>query len=122
MPRALASIILLLVAGCAEYHVGVGSLYRADVRTVGVQMFDSLSYRRYLAERLTEAGVKEIEHRTPYKFVDADRADVVLTGVIVRDDKDLIIKSPFGDPRVGKITLGVQVTWAGRTTALPLTT
>src|SRR2546421_386051 len=69
MSRALQYVagLLLLAAGCAEYHLGVGSLYRPDIRTVGVEMFDSLSYRRYLGERLTEAVVKEIEHRTPYK-------------------------------------------------------
>lgn len=124
MPRipAFLAVLLPLLAGCAQYHLGPGSLYRSDIRTVGVQMFDSFSYRRYLGERLTEAVVKEIEHRTPYKVIDADRADVVLTGILVRETKDLIIRSPFSDPRVGKITLGVQVTWAGRTTTLPLTT
>src|SRR6186997_3099805 len=113
MPRLLAAfpVLLLLVGGCAEYHVGVGSLYRSDIRTVGVQMFDSFSYRRYLGERLTEAVVKEIERRTPYKVVDADRADVLLTGVIIRDDKDVIVENHLDEPREGRITLGVRVTW-----------
>src|SRR5947208_5422086 len=106
MPRPLAPLagLLLLVGGCAEYHVGVGSLYRNDIRTVGVQMFDSLSYRRNLGERVTEAVVKEIERRTPYKVVDADRADAVLAGVIIRDEKDVLVKNHFDDPRVGRIT------------------
>src|SRR5947207_7521807 len=122
MQPRLASFAALvhLGAGCAEYHVGVGSLYRNDIRTVGVQMFDSFSYRRNLGERLTEAVVKEIEHRTPYKVVDADRADMLLTGVIIIDNKDVVIRSHLGDPRVGKITMGVHVTWAGRQTTLPM--
>ncbi len=112
--------LVLAVAGCAEYHVGVGSLYRSDIRTVGVQMFDSYSYRRYLGERLTEAVVKEIERRTPYKVVDADRADVLLTGAIVREEKDVIVEDPFDQVREGKVQLGVHVTWAGRQMTLPL--
>jgi hypothetical protein len=112
--------LLLAVAGCAQYQFGVGSLYPASVRTVGVQMFDSLSYRRHLGERLTEAVVKEIERRTPYKVVDADRADALLTGIIIRDEKDVIVENLFDEPREGRITLGVRVTWAGRQMTLPM--
>ncbi len=112
--------LLVIVAGCAPYQVGVGSLYRSDIRTVGVQMFDSFSYRRYLGERLTEAVVKEIERRTPYKVVDASRADVLLTGVILRDEKDLIVENSFDEPRQGRILLGVRVNWAGRQMTVPL--
>src|SRR2546423_10535388 len=90
------------------------------IAALAVEMFGLFCHRRYLGERLTEAVVKEIEHRTPYKVVDADRADMVLTGVIVRDDKDLLIKNHSGDPRVNRITMGVQVNWAGRATTLPL--
>ena len=46
-----------------------GSLYAPDVATVYVPMIDSDSYRRDLGERLTEAVVKEIELKTPYKVV-----------------------------------------------------
>jgi hypothetical protein len=105
---------MALLAGCAQYQVGVGSLYPAEVRTVGVQMFDSRSYRRNLGERLTEAVVKEIERRTPYKVVDAGRADALLTGVIVSDEKDVIVENPFDESREGRITMSVLVTWQGR--------
>src|SRR5437868_12374198 len=68
-----------LLLGCAGYQIGNRALYRPDIRTVHVPMIQSDSYRRYLGERLTEAVVKEIELRTPYKVVDADSADSVLT-------------------------------------------
>jgi hypothetical protein len=119
-PLAYLLPLLLCVAGCAAYNVGVGSLYPSNVRTVGVRMFDSLSYRRYLGERLTEAVVKEIERRTPYKVVDADRADAVLTGRIIRDEKDVIVENRFDEPREGRLTMSVQVTWAGRQMTLPM--
>jgi hypothetical protein len=111
---------LLCIAGCAQYHVGVGSIYPTDVRTVGVQMFDSRSYRRNLGERLTEAIVKEIERRTPYKVVDASRADALLTGIIISDDKDVIVQNAFDDPRENRIGMSVEVTWQGRQMTLPL--
>jgi hypothetical protein len=119
MPRAVPHLLLLVIAGCAPYQFGAGSLYRPDIRTVGVQIFESHSYRRYLGERLTEAVVKEIERRTPYKVVDAGRADALLTGVI-RESKDVLVESHTDEPRQGRIFLGVQVTWAGRQMTLPL--
>ena len=58
-----------LCAGCAAYRVGNGTLYAPDVATVYVPMIESDSFRRDLGERLTEAIVKEIELKTPYKVV-----------------------------------------------------
>ena len=43
-------------------------------------MFQSDSYRRGLAEQLTEAVCKEIEKRTNYKVVNNPNADSVLSG------------------------------------------
>ena len=62
--------MLLLLSGCVGYQVGTGSLYAPDVATVYVPMIESDSYRRDLGERLTEAVVKEIELKTPYKVVE----------------------------------------------------
>src|SRR5262245_15718707 len=75
----IVAISMASLTGCAGYQIGRRSLYRPDVRTVHVPMIQSDSYRRYLGERLTEAIVKEIELRTPYKVVDAGSADSVLS-------------------------------------------
>ncbi len=52
---------LLLLSGCAAYHIGNSSLFPPDIHTVYVPMFESDSFRRDLGERLTEAVCKEIE-------------------------------------------------------------
>ena len=81
-PAVAASVCVLQVAllsGCAGYQIGNRPLYRPDIRTVHVPVVQSESYRRYLGERLTEAIVKEIELRTPYKVVDEASADSVLS-------------------------------------------
>src|SRR5688500_10305880 len=77
----------ILFSGCAGYQVGQRSLYRPDIRTVYVPVVQSNSFRRYLGERLTEAIVKEIELKTPYKVVDSDAADSVLTVKLVSESK-----------------------------------
>ena len=103
-----------------EYQVGVDSLYPQDIRTVSVQIFESHSYRRFLGERLTEAVVKEIESRTPYKVVDASRADAVLSGIIIGEQKSVLVESPFDDAREIRTTLSVRVKWNRRDIVLPI--
>ena len=76
--------------GCAGYQLGQRSLYRPDIRTVHVPVVQSDSYRRYLGERLTEAVVKEIELRTPYKVVDSESADSVLNVRLVSESKRIL--------------------------------
>src|SRR6266576_327238 len=75
---AICILQLLSLSGCIGYHAGTNSLYAADVATVYVPMIESDSYRRDLGERLTEAIVKEIELKTPYKVVSTPDADSIL--------------------------------------------
>ena len=100
--------------GCARYHVGVDSLYPADVRTVYVPMFPSASYRRGLGELLTEAVIKEMEKRTTFKVVNTPNADSILTGRIVSDDKAVRIENRNDDPREVQLGMVVEVTWQNR--------
>src|SRR5262245_19142486 len=76
--------------GCAGYQLGQRSLFRPDIRTVHIPVVQSDSFRRYLGERLTEAVVKQVELRTPYKVVDADSADSVLNVRLVSDAKKIL--------------------------------
>ncbi len=108
------AILLLLVAaasGCAGYHVGTPSLYDCRFRTVYVPIFDSVSYRRNLGERLTEAVIKEIELKTTYKVVGRPPADTILTGRIVDEGRSTVIPSPVGGPRDADLRLAVEVAW-----------
>ncbi len=82
--RHLVILLLSLAnAGCAGYRFGAATLYPPDIHTVYVPVFESDSFRRGLGERLTEAVVKAIEARTPYKVVGSAEADSVLTGKII---------------------------------------
>ncbi|MGH8598481.1 MAG: LPS assembly lipoprotein LptE [Gammaproteobacteria bacterium] len=104
----------LLLAGCAGYQVGTGSLYAPDVTTVYVPMIESDSYRRDLGERLTEAVVKEIELKTPYKVVSTPDADSILSARLLTDSRRTLIENAFDDPRVSETELRAEVTWLNR--------
>jgi hypothetical protein len=103
-----------LLGGCAGYHVGSDSLYPTGIRTVYVPMFESTSFRRNLGEWLTEAVVKEIELKTPYKVVSTPDADTILTGRIVGDTKHVVVENRFDDPRGIEVNLQVEVSWIDR--------
>jgi len=116
---SLVACLMLVVGagmfGCARYQIGNQSLYSTEVHTVYVPIFESASYRRNLGERLTEAVVKEIELRTPYKVVGSPDADSTLLGRISAETKRMTISSPQGEPRQEQMQMVVQVSWINKT-------
>ncbi len=115
-PRRLAAgglaVMVLVAGGCAAYQVGPGSLYRSDIRTVHVPVFRSDTLRRDLGERLTEAVIKEIENRSPYKVTHRENADSVLSGNIVVQNKRVVSETINDDPRTVDVDMAVQVSWS----------
>lgn len=121
-------LLLLLTAtvGCASYRVGHQSLYRPDVRTVFVPVFESDSLRPNLGERLTEAVIREIQMRTPYKVVATPDADSTLSGTITRESKRVFARNIYNDSRGIAEELTAEVGWVScrgdvlmQTTAIP---
>lgn len=114
-PLCLTCGVLLVASGCAGYQLGNQTLYRADVRTVYVPMFESDSLRRNLGERLTEAVVKEIESKTPFKVIsDPNRADSILSGRIISENKAVLAETGTDEPRDVETNLIVVVNWLDR--------
>jgi hypothetical protein len=66
--------------GLLGYHAE--ELFPEQYQTVAVDIFDNRTFFQGVEFDLTEALVKEIELRTPYKVVANDRADTVITGTI----------------------------------------
>jgi hypothetical protein len=112
--RSGSFILLLICCGCAGYQIGQRSLYRPDIQTVHVPVAQSDSFRRYLGEQLTEAVVKEIELRTPYKVVDADTADSVLNVRLMSENKRVLANNRFSEPRDIETDFFVQASWIDR--------
>lgn len=109
VPTLLTCVLLL--SGCMGYQVGNRTLYRTDLKTIHVPMFQSNSLRLDLGEWLTEAVIKEIELRTPYKVVTNPLADSVLTGRIMWDSKRVLSETINDEPRNLIFNAAVHVTW-----------
>ncbi|RCS51896.1 hypothetical protein DTL42_10070 [Bremerella cremea] len=108
---AAAGMALANMTGCVHYQFGNRSLFRPDIHSVHVPIFKSESFRRDLGERLTEQIIREIEDTSPYRIADAESADSVLRGTIVRDDKFVQGTNPLDDPRILREDLQIQYEW-----------
>jgi hypothetical protein len=97
--------------GCAGYQLGSRTLYRPDVYSIYVPVFESDSYRRFLGEQLTEAVVKQIELKTPYKVTSGVNADSTLSGRITSDSKYVVAENVNDEPRDIEFDLRVVVSW-----------
>ena len=111
---SVVASLSIVVSGCTGLRVGQQSLYRPEIRTVYVPIFESDSFRGDLGERLTEAVVKEIELKTPYKVVHTPNADSVLRGRLVLENKRVLAENAFDEPRSLSTDMEVEVNWYDR--------
>ena len=116
--RRIGAVLLLAFAtiqcGCAGYHVGNQYLYRSDIRSVHVALFESDSYRRFLGQRLTEAVVKQIELSSPLTITEPQLAHSFIRGRIVNDAKTIVGENINDDARSLKLGWRVEVSWVDR--------
>lgn len=110
----VAMLCLSSFVGCAGWQFGNRSLYRRDIRTIYIPPVESGSYRRGLGERLTEALVKEIEVKSPYKVIASPDADSTLRCRIVTESKRVLSENRLDEPRDLEEVFFIQVTWEDR--------
>jgi hypothetical protein len=98
-------------------------MYDCSIRTVRVPIFGNKSYQRDIEFQLTQAVVREIQVKTPYRVVqDRQAADTELIGTIVSVAKNVVNINQLGETRQAEITIGVELVWrdlrTGRTNQL----
>lgn len=120
---AAAAVMLLVVAavvlcsGCYEHK----RLYRTEYRTVAVPIFENNTFYRNVEFDVTEALIKEIETRTPYKVVDISRADTLLSGTITLIEQELINRrSDIGVVQQLEVQMYVDFEWKDLHTGKPI--
>jgi hypothetical protein len=93
----LAAIhVMLMTTGCAtDSTKGYSSapLFRSDISTVAVPIFENKTGVRDVEFQLTDALIKEIEARSPYKVTSGNHADTIVLGQIRDIQLDQLSKS-----------------------------
>jgi hypothetical protein len=110
----------LLLSGCGYTHVGDEpsngyqwhSLYREDVKTVAVPIFQNKAYTRGVEFSLTKAVVNQLEAHSPYKVVPRERADTILEGEITAVSRETVSKdSVTAVPQEQLFVVSVDFIW-----------
>lgn len=110
----------LFLAGCEGGHLNIlgyttRPVFDENIRTVYVPIFKNKTFYKGMEFDLTQAIVRQIEARTPYKVVsDPDCADTILTGTIVAVNKNLLNVNQLNEIRQAETTLTVTVDWCKR--------
>jgi len=115
--------MLITLAGCGYSQSGGGnnnqqsgyhwnSLYREDIQTVAIPIFTNKDFRRGIEFRLTEAVIKQLELRAPYKVVPKERADTILEGQVTSVHVGALSRDFFTNlPREQQVVITVDLTW-----------
>jgi len=107
-----AGLLLSVIAGLGGCGYQTRETFPSEVRSVAVPIFENESFYRGFERDLTEAVIKQIELRTPYKTVSAASAQTELHGVIRSVQQRQSIRQPrAGYPREMEIALTVDVEW-----------
>ncbi|MEX2387748.1 MAG: LptE family protein [Phycisphaeraceae bacterium] len=105
----MAWVVTVMLAGCGY---SPQALYDDRYGTVAVPIFENRTFWERAQFDLTEAVVKEIEQRTPYKVVPAGVADTVLQGTITDvQQRQIARRRPTGVPEEMEITMTVDFEW-----------
>jgi hypothetical protein len=86
--------------------------YDCGIKTVRVPIFQNLSNVRDLEFEITQAVVREIELKTPYKVVGLGaQADTELVGKIIGFNKAILNRNQLNEVREAETILTVQIVW-----------
>ena len=86
--------------------------YDCKIHTVRVPIFENRTFIRGVEFDLTQAVIREIEQKTPYKVVGPySNADTELTGTVKIFTKALLDVNQLNEVREAETTLSVEVVW-----------
>jgi hypothetical protein len=76
---------------------------------VRVPIFKNETLVRGLEFELTEEVIKQIELKTPWKVVQSESADAVLTGKVIALSKRTVLHNELNEARESELTLAVEI-------------
>lgn len=110
---ALAGTVALALVACSGCGYSSSGLYRGNIGTVYIEMFQSKEFRRGIEFELTEALRKQIDRSTPYRIAPSkEKADTVLSGEVLDWQENTLGRDFIADlPRETAATLIIRFRW-----------
>lgn len=107
-----ALLLLGLLSGSTGCGYRTDQLFRDDVKSVYVDMFESREFRRDLEFGLTEAVKKKISTDTPYRLAPREKADTILRGEVLEVRQAAFAPDVLSRlPRDKEMTLAIRLEW-----------
>ena len=106
--RLLLLCLLLMPAACGY---GTREIFPARYETIAVPIFENRTFYREVEFDLTEAVIKEVEQRTPYRVVATDAADTVLEGRIMVIEQDVLSQATGAVPQEVEVVIAIDFAW-----------
>ncbi len=120
-PRRIAAVALLAAALVAVPACQTGPdaggyttrpPFPEQFATVAVPIFDNRTFQQGVEFDLTEALIKEIELRTPYKVTPSSRADTMLVGTVLDVSRRTLSRTfEGGIPQEMQVVVSVSFEW-----------
>ncbi|MEO0514053.1 MAG: LptE family protein [Planctomycetota bacterium] len=105
----LCVLFALCLTGCGY---STAELFPTQYQSVAVPIFDNRTFYRGVEFDLTEALIKEIEQRTPYKTMDANVADTLLSGTVTSVLVEQLSRTrEAGLPQEVQVTITINYDW-----------
>lgn len=112
--KAILLVTVVIHTGCAPYRFGDEALFPTGIRTVHVPVIRDSTVRHNLGLQLTEAVIREIEQRTPYKVTADPSADTILKCEIVNEAKTVLAETYEDYPRALDAGVQIRASWTDR--------
>ncbi|MBB3206602.1 hypothetical protein FHS27_002414 [Rhodopirellula rubra] len=112
VPMVLLAFVL--ATGCAPYRFGNAALFPPGIQTVHVPIIRDATFRHDLGLQLTEALIREIELRTPYKVTADPFADTTLKCEVIGETKRVLTETDSDYPRALDAAIQVRASWTDR--------
>jgi len=91
---AISCLALLLLSGCAGYHLGPTNGMKAGERSIEVQAFQNKTGEPRLIEAVTSSLRKTLQQDGTYKLDTKGDGSVIVTGTLVRYDRSGVTFQP----------------------------
>lgn len=112
--KVILFAIAVTLSGCAPYRFGDAALFPPGIQTIHVPVVRDATVRHNLGVQLTDALIREIQLRTPYKVTADPFADTTLTCEIVNEAKTVLAETYEDYPRALDAGVQVRASWTDR--------
>lgn len=119
----LAALAIALTSCASDPRLGYANVspYGAGVNSISIPLFENTTHHPGVETLLTQALVREVQRRTPWRFAAGEAADTTLRGQIVAVDLERLgVDNETGLGNEMAVDVAVDFRWVDNRTGRPI--